>query len=141
MYAPDREGGTPRGRLLKGTPVLRREDDVYTSHIHADDLARACVAALLRGAPQRVYHVNDDGDNTMGEHFDEVADAFAIARAPRITRDEAARVLSPMQMSFLGESRRLVNDRLKRELRLRLRYPTAAAAWAEALSVTPPKRA
>ncbi len=54
IYAPDREGGTPRGRLLKGTPVLRAEDDVYTNHIHADDLARACLAALWRGKPQRV---------------------------------------------------------------------------------------
>ena len=54
IYATDREGGTPRGRLLKGTPVLRAEDDVYTNHIHADDLARACLAALWRGKPQRV---------------------------------------------------------------------------------------
>jgi nucleoside-diphosphate-sugar epimerase len=47
-------GGHPRERLQRGTPVLRAEDDVYTNHIHADDLARACVAALLRGRPQRV---------------------------------------------------------------------------------------
>jgi uncharacterized protein YbjT (DUF2867 family) len=60
IYAPDREGGTPRARLLKGTPVLAAPDDVYTNHIHADDLARACVAALWRGRPQRVYNVNDD---------------------------------------------------------------------------------
>ncbi|RZL83863.1 MAG: NAD-dependent epimerase/dehydratase family protein, partial [Variovorax sp.] len=59
IYAPDREGGTPRERLKKGTAVLRREDDVYTNHIHADDLARACVAALWRGGTQRVFHVSD----------------------------------------------------------------------------------
>ncbi|MBU3739262.1 MAG: NAD-dependent epimerase/dehydratase family protein, partial [Rhodoferax sp.] len=46
IYAPDREGGTPRSRLEKSTPVLRPEDDVYTNHIHAEDLARACIAAL-----------------------------------------------------------------------------------------------
>ena len=33
-------------------------------------------------------------------------------------------------MSFLAESRRLDNRRLRDELRLRLRYPTPAAAWA-----------
>ena len=59
IYALDREGGDPRERVRRGTPVLAPDDDVYTNHIHADDLARACVAALLRGAPQRVYHVSD----------------------------------------------------------------------------------
>ena len=52
IYAPDREGGTPRARLERGTPVLAAGDDVYTNHIHADDLARAVAAALWvhRGA-------------------------------------------------------------------------------------------
>jgi hypothetical protein len=30
-----------------------------------------------------------------------------------------------MQLSFMGESRRLSNQRLKRELRLKLHYPLA----------------
>ena len=47
IYAVDRPGGHPRERLLRGAPVLRAEDDVYTNHIHADDLARACVAAII----------------------------------------------------------------------------------------------
>ena len=49
IYALDRAGGDPRERLARGTPVLAAADDVFTSHIHADDLARACVAALHRG--------------------------------------------------------------------------------------------
>ena len=130
IYALDREGGDPRERVRRGTPVLAAADDVYTNHIHADDLARACVAALVRGAPQRIYHVSDDSEMKMGDHFDAVADAFGLPRPPRLTRDEAARSLSPMQMSFLAESRRLDNRRLRTELRLRLRYPTPAAAWA-----------
>ena len=128
IYAFDRDGGDPRDRLYRGAPLLAPADDVHTNHIHADDLARACVAALLRGAPQRIYHVSDDSQLTMGEHFDAVADAFGLARAPRLTRAEAAQVLSPLQMSFLAESRRLDNRRLREELRLRLRYPSVAAA-------------
>lgn len=124
IYALDRDGGDPRERVRRGVPVLADADDVYTNHIHADDLARACVAALCRGAPQRVYHVSDDSQRRMGEHFDAVADLAGLPRPPRITRDEARARLSPMQLSFLGESRRLVNVRLKRELRVRLRYPT-----------------
>ena len=55
-----------------------------------------------------------------------VADRFGLARPPRVARREAAALLSPVQMSFLGESRRLVNARMKRELGLALRYPTVA---------------
>lgn len=130
IYALDREGGDPRERLHRGTPVLRAEDDVYTNHVHADDLARACVAALLRGAPQRVYHASDDTQLRMGDYFDAVAGHFGLPCPPRISREEARQQLSPMSYSFLGESRRLGNARLKRELRLRLRYPTVADGWA-----------
>jgi nucleoside-diphosphate-sugar epimerase len=127
IYAPDRVGGTPRGRLEKGTPVLRAEDDVYTNHIHADDLARACIAALWRGQSQRIYNVSDDTMLKMGDYFDMAADLYGLPRPPRIARDTAPSQLSLMLLSFMSESRRLDNARLKRELGLRLRYPTVEA--------------
>ena len=126
IYALDREGGDPRARVARGAPVLTAADDVFTNHIHADDLARACVAALMRGAPQRVLHVCDDTELKMGDYFDLVADLHGLPRPPRITRETAAAQMSPMQLSFMGESRRLDNRRMKRELKLRLRYPTVA---------------
>ena len=126
IYAGDREGGHPRERLARGAPVLVAEDDVYTNHIHADDLARACVAALHRGLPQRVLHVCDDTQMKMGDYFDLAADLCELPRPPRISREQASAQMSAMQLSFMGESRRLQNGRLKHELRLRLRYPTAA---------------
>lgn len=128
IYAPDRAGGDPRERLARGAPVLVAAEDVYTNHIHADDLARACVAALVRGAPQRIYHASDDSALKMGDYFDQVADASGLPRPPRITRTDAEARLTPMQLSFWSESRRLDNRRLKHELRLRLRYPTPADA-------------
>ncbi|KQU80425.1 MULTISPECIES: NAD-dependent epimerase/dehydratase family protein [unclassified Rhizobacter] len=124
IYAPDRPGGHPRERVARGTPVLRAEDDVYTNHIHADDLARACIAALHRGLPQRIVHASDDTELKMGDYFDLAADLCGLPRPPRITRDEARQQLPAMQMSFLSESRRLDNRRLREELRVRLRYPT-----------------
>jgi len=124
IYAGDRPGGHPRERLARGTPVLRAEDDVYTNHIHADDLARACIAALHRGLPQRIVHASDDTELKMGDYFDLAADLCGLPRPPRITRDEARQQLPAMQMSFLSESRRLDNRRLREELRLTLRYPT-----------------
>ncbi len=123
IYAGDRPGGHPRERLARGIPVLCAADDVYTNHIHADDLARACVAALHRGLPLRAVHVSDDTELKMGDYFDLAADLCGLPRPARIARAEAAEHLTPIGLSFMSESRRLVNDRLKRELRLRLRYP------------------
>jgi nucleoside-diphosphate-sugar epimerase len=124
IYAPDREGGTPRQRLLKGTAVLQAEDDVYTNHIHADDLARACIAALWRGKPQRNTNVSDDTELKMGDYFDLAAELYGLPKPPRLSRSLAQQQLPLMLLSFMGESRRLDNHRMKQELGLRLRYPT-----------------
>jgi nucleoside-diphosphate-sugar epimerase len=126
IYAPDRVGGTPRERLVKGTPVLQDSDDVFTNHIHANDLARACVAALWRGRPGRVYNVNDDTAMKMGDYFDFAADLYGLPRPPRVSREEAKEKMPVMQLSFMGESRRMDNTRMKNELGLRLHYPTVA---------------
>jgi nucleoside-diphosphate-sugar epimerase len=141
IYALDRAGADPRERVRRGIPALTPGDDVFTNHIQADDLARACVAALLRGPTLRAIHVNDDSALRFGDHLDRVADLSGLPRVPRITRAQAAAVLSPAQMSFLGESRRLDNTRMKRELRLALRYPSVDSALAGALPFTPPASA
>ena len=124
IYAPDRENGTPEARLRRGTPVLAAPDDVYTNHIHADDLARACQAALWRGAAQRVYHASDDSELKMGDYFDLAADLYGLPRPPRVPRSTAKDHMPLALLSFMGESRRLDNTRLHRELRVQLRYPT-----------------
>ncbi|CAN5455348.1 NAD-binding protein [soil metagenome] len=124
IYAGDRPGGHPRERLARGTPVLTAPHDGYTNHIHANDLARACVAALWHGKPQRVVHASDDTELTMGDYLDLAAELCKLPAPPRISMAQAQGALSEMQLSFMRESRRLDNGRLKRELKLRLRYPT-----------------
>ena len=131
IYAPDREGGTPRTRLLRGTPVLKTQDDVYTNHIHAEDLARICIRALWRGKPQRIYHASDDTQMKMGDYFDLAADLYGLVRPARISRQQAVAELPAMLLSFMSESRRLSNQRLKRELRLQLNYPTVREGLAQ----------
>ena len=121
IYAADR---LPTERLRKGLPALIDADDVFTNHIHADDLAAACVAALRYGRGNRAYNLVDDSDLKMAEYFDRVAAAFELPSPPRISRAEGEQRLSPMQMSFMRESRRIGNRRLKNELKLRLAYPT-----------------
>jgi len=121
IYARDR---LPLERLARGTPALRPEQDVYTNHIHADDLAGILVAALESTAARGVCNASDDGPMKMGEFFDLVADRSGLARPPRVSREEAARLLSPELSSFMSESRRLSNRRMKAGLGVRLRYPT-----------------
>ena len=121
IYAADR---LPLERLRKGLPLLTAGDDVFTNHIHAEDLGEACIAALGRGGANRAYNVCDNSDIRMGDWYDKLADTFSLPRAPRLPRKEAEKVLPPMQISFMRESRRIGNARIKRELKLRLRYPT-----------------
>ena len=123
IYARDR---LPLARLREGVPVLTSEDDGYTNHIHADDLARIVVAALRYARPGRIYHASDDSSLKMGEYFDLVADCFALPRPSRVPRAEAEGRIAPGMLSFMQESRRLTNMRIKQELRVHLRYPTVA---------------
>jgi nucleoside-diphosphate-sugar epimerase len=128
IYARER---LPLKRLHEGTPALRPEDDVYTNHIQADDLARIIALALFRAPPGRVYHASDDTRLKMADYFDAVADALQLPRAPRLPRAALREVVSPVLMSYMSESRRLDNTRMRRELGVRLRYPDVQHALAE----------
>lgn len=121
----------PLARLQKGTPALIAAEDVWTNHIHADDLAHIIVQALRCAQPGRVYHTCDDTQLPMGDYFDLVADAFQLPRPPRLAREALQREVSPLLWSFMSESRRLRNTRIKHELGVRLRYATVRECLAE----------
>jgi nucleoside-diphosphate-sugar epimerase len=70
-----------------------------------------------------VINAGDDSRLKMGAYYDLAAELYGLPRPPRVSRAAAGDALSPMMLSFMGESRRIDNTRLKRELRLRLRYP------------------
>jgi len=128
IYAADR---LPLARLERQDPVLLREEDVFTNHIHADDLARMALVASTRSR-HRIFNASDDSTLRMGDYYDQVADAFGLARPPRLPRAVLAGHLSALTLSFMAESRRLVNRRAKRELRFRFLYPTTADGLAAA---------
>jgi len=121
IYSPQR---LPVKRLREGTPALSPDQDSYTNHVHADDLARMAVAALSFGYPGRLYNASDDTVLRMGDYFDLVADHYGLPRPPRISRDEAQQRIAPNLWSFMNESRRLSNHRIKGECRFTLQYPT-----------------
>lgn len=121
IYAADR---LPIERLRAGTPVLRAEDDAYTNHIHADDLAAAAVRALEPDAPSGIYNVSDDSELRMADWMDLVAEHAGLPKPPRVPRSRIAEHVSPEVLSFMNESRRLDNRRMKTVLGVKLRYPT-----------------
>lgn len=127
IYAQER---IPEVRVRQGLPALLPEEDVHSNHIHAEDLARLAIAALFRARPNRAYNAVDDSGLKMGDWFDVVADHLGLPRAPRLPRDAVMAAVTPAMRSFLTESRRLSNRRIKRELRFRLKYATVWAGLA-----------
>ena len=121
IYAQDR---MPAERVKKGLPAIVATDDVHTNHIHAEDLARLSLAALFRGRANRLYNAVDDSGLKMGDWFDVVADHLGLPRPPRLPRAEVIAAVTPAMRTFLTESRQLLNQRAKTELRFKLRYPT-----------------
>ena len=114
----------PLERLQAGTPALCADEDGYSNHVHAEDLARMAVAALRFGHAGRMYNASDDSMLKMGDYFDLVADRCGLPRPPRLSRAEASLRIPSTRWSFMSESRRLSNRRIKDELRFKLRYPT-----------------
>ncbi|HNQ05061.1 MAG TPA: SDR family NAD(P)-dependent oxidoreductase [Thiobacillaceae bacterium] len=121
----------PAARVRQGLPAIQAEHDVYTNHIHAQDLARLAITALFRGRPNRVYNAVDDSDLRMGDWFDVVADHLGLARPPRLSKAEVMAAVTPAMRTFLSESRRLSNRRIKRELGFRHLYPSVRAGLGE----------
>ena len=121
IYAADR---LPTERLRTGTPALQPTDDTWTNHIHAEDLAHISWLALYRSASLRTINACDSSQIKMGAWFDAVADATGLPRPQRLPRNELKDRVSPMLYSFMSESRRLSNHRLRSELRVHLTYPT-----------------
>lgn len=110
IYGP---GRLPLARLREGRPVLRREDAPHSNRIHADDLAEAARIVAERGAPGAAYNVSDGAPSSMTDYFLQCAALLGLPPPPQVDLAEARRSFSPMLMSFLEESRRLRNDRLR----------------------------
>lgn len=128
LYAHDR---WPLERLRRGDPVPHADEDVYTNHVHAEDLARIAWLALFRGRPARVVHATDDLPMRLGDWLDRVAHGLGLPAPPRASRAAIAETGGAALPRMLVESRRLANRRLRRELGYRLRWPSVDAALAE----------
>ncbi len=134
IYGP---GRLPVEAIRRGTPVLAEAESPYTNRIHAEDLARVCVAAADRGRGGRIYNVSDGVPGTITEYFLAVADRLGIPRPPVVGVEQAGKALSPGLLAYLSESRRIDCRRMREELGVVLLYPTLAEGLAASLADDP----
>jgi nucleoside-diphosphate-sugar epimerase len=120
----------PLNRLREGAPVLRSEESPFSNRIHADDLARLCLAAAEKGEDGEIINTCDGETSTMTDYFNAVADAFALPRPPQVTLAEAKECMPPLLLSYFSESRRLDNRRMRERLGVNLLYPDLVSGLA-----------
>ena len=124
IYALDR---LPVSQLKSGQPVLREEESHQSNRIHADDLARICLAALDKGKDGDIFNVSDGTSVTMTGYFNAAADRLGLPRPAQVTMEEARRVMTPLMISYFSESRIVDNRRMLEQLGITLIYPDLEA--------------
>ncbi len=130
IYGP---GRLPLARLKKGLPMVAEADAPWTNRIHVDDLVTVCAAAMAHAPSGEIYNVSDGHPGNMTDYFNRVADAAGLPRPPVISLAEAEQQLSAGMLSYLRESRRLDNRRMRSIPGVVLRYPTLAEGLAASL--------
>lgn len=120
IYGP---GRLPEARLRRRAPILLEDQCGYTNRIHVEDLVSICLAAGESTRESRVYNVSDGHPGNMSGYFKAVAQRLGLPPPEEIPMAEARERLSPELMSYLLESRRMDNRRMRSELGVRLRYP------------------
>lgn len=121
IYGP---GRLPLMQISQGQPLLREEEAGPSNRIHADDLARICLAAGEKGRDGDIFNISDGQPESMTTYFNACADALGAPRQPQVTLEEARRVMSPLMFSYASESRLVDNSRMLERLGVTLRYPT-----------------
>lgn len=124
IYGP---GRLPVERLRRGEPVLVESEAGPGNRIHVDDLADACVAALLKPpARNRIYNVGDGNHMTSTAFLQLIAGIAGLPSPPQMPRAELRSHRSEAALAFLGDSRRVDTSRLREELGFTPRYENTA---------------
>lgn len=124
IYAMDK---LPLKRITSGEPIVRAEDSGYTNRIHADDLAAFCVEAMSEPVATGVYNCCDGNPSTMNDYFIRVAEVMDLPAPPQISLQQAQAELSAGMLSYLAESKRISNEKLRRHFKTEFKYPDLQA--------------
>ncbi len=135
IYGP---GRSTIDQVMAGTARRVDKPGQFFSRIHVADIAGAVLAAMTKPHPGGIYNVADD---LPAPNSDVVGFAFELLgrpAPPAIPWDDAAPTMSAMARSFYAESRRVRNDKMKRELGVVLKYPTYREGLAAILKAPRP---
>jgi nucleoside-diphosphate-sugar epimerase len=121
IYGP---GRLPLMQISQGQPLLREEESGPSNRIHADDLAAVCLVAADRGEGGEIFNVSDGHPSSMTSYFNACADLLGYPRQPLVSMEEARRVMSPLMLSYVTDSRVVDNTRMLDRLNFQLKYPT-----------------
>ena len=113
----------PRERLAKRIPVVRTAECGFTNRIHADDLARICTVAMASAKSAQIFNATDGRPGTISEYLMAAAEAAGLPPLPEISMQEAQSQLSVGMLSYLGESRKISNEKMLRDLEIELLFP------------------
>lgn len=121
IYGP---GRIPMQRIMSREPLLNATEAGFTNRIHSDDLAEICWAAVQRGGDGDIFNVCDGEISKMNDYFNAITDLLGVERLPEVSLEEGRKVMSPLMLSYMTESRKISNKRLIEKLGIQLRYPS-----------------
>jgi nucleoside-diphosphate-sugar epimerase len=121
IYGP---GRLPLMQISQGQPLLNEAESGPSNRIHADDLATVCLAAADRGEGGEIFNVSDGHPSSMTSYFNACADLLGYPRQPQVSMAEAHRVMSPLMLSYVSDSRVVDNSRMLERLDVKLKYPS-----------------
>jgi len=130
IYGP---GRLPLMQISQGQPLLCEAESGPSNRIHADDLAAVCLAAAERGGGGEIFNVSDGHPSSMTSYFNACADLLGYPRQPQVSLAEARRVMSPLMLSYVSDSRVVDNTRMLERLGIQLKYPTVQDGLKECL--------
>jgi len=123
IYGPGRLGIE---RIQAGVPVIAGDDANPGNRIHADDLARCCVAALSGDVPAGIYNVGDGDHRSSTAFTNEVARQLGLPAPPQISLAEAQAQFSRERMAFLSDARVVDTTKMREVLGVVPQYADAA---------------
>lgn len=119
IYGP---GRGPFEKVRDGTARRILKPGQVFSRTHVEDIAQVLAASIARPDAGAVYNVCDDDPSPPEDVLSYAAALLGLPEPPGVPYDQAE--MSPMARSFYAESKRVRNARIKRDLGVRLLYPT-----------------
>ena len=119
IYGP---GRGPFEKVRDGTARRILKPGQVFSRVHVADIAQALAASMARPMPGSVWNLCDDDPAPPENVLSHAAALLGLPEPPAV--DYAMAEMTPMARSFYAENKRVRNGRIKRDLGLRLIYPS-----------------